>query len=201
MRASLPLRNFSASCRGQVRPTLTKSLRTRNTQTAPSMRRWNSSNTSSGTSSWTTTRALALATVVGAGAYIAASARSTSPVTATTTADAKEPVYGDITQFEKVPKSVRRFIHTKLNYNRQLPSSEQNLEKTPSAPTTMTSTNTATQNGQPSTPSDCPSPSHIPDPPKTSPKSPKSATNTECLWSPTPAALVSRPISPLLMAV
>jgi hypothetical protein len=200
MRASLPPRNFSASCRGQVRPTLIKSLRTRSTQTAHSMRRWNSSNTSSGSAFWTTSRALALATVVGAGAYIAASGRSTSPVTVTT-ASAKDPTYGDIIQFEKVPKLVLHFIHTKLTCTRQLPSFEQNLEKTLLAPTTTTFTNTATQNGQPSTPSDYQSPSHTPDPPKRSLKLPKSATNTECPWSPTPEALVSRPISLLLMAV
>ncbi|KAE8547832.1 hypothetical protein EYB25_009625 [Talaromyces marneffei] len=102
MRASLPLRSFSASCRGQVRPTLSKSPRTRNTQTAHSTRRWNSSNASSGTAFWTTSRALALAAVVGAGAYTAAAPRSTSSVTA-----AKDPTYGDITQFEKAIAELR----------------------------------------------------------------------------------------------
>lgn len=110
MRASLPLRSFSAFCRGQVRPTLTKSLRTRNTQTAHSTRRLNSSNTSSGNSSWTTTRALALAAVVGAGAYVAASSRSTSLVTVAATAPAKDPIYGDITLFEKVRSPFYRFL-------------------------------------------------------------------------------------------
>lgn len=129
MRASLSLRTFSASCRGQVRPTLSKSLRTRNTQTAHSTRRWNGSKASSGNATWTTGRALGLAAVVGTGAYIAASARSKSPVTELAATTAKDPTYGDITQFEKAqkhfPNSTQKWFHI-TNNTRQLPSFESN---------------------------------------------------------------------------
>ncbi|OKL63036.1 hypothetical protein UA08_01931 [Talaromyces atroroseus] len=81
MRAGFPLRPFSAlsGVRAHARPTPAKLLQT------CQRGRWNSSNASGASESkgqfWTTSRALALAAVVGSGAFAAAYQRGPSPAT------------------------------------------------------------------------------------------------------------------------
>lgn len=63
---------------------------------------------------------------------------------------------------------------------RPLPKSKSYSAKTRSPPMMKNFVSTATPNGQPSTANSCPWPLCFPRPPKTSPRSPKYATNTRC---------------------